>query len=297
MYRILLIILLLIASVSIAGATPEFARQTGKACGYCHLDPSGGGELTAAGQAFLAQREKNGASSGPSAASRIFHLLVGFLHLLTAIFWFGTILYVHLVLKPAYASAGLPRGEVRVGLVSMVVMAVTGAILTMYRIDSLHTLLHTRFGILLMVKISLFLVMVAVALVAVFLVGPRLKRGGTLPTLTGDLTLEQLAQCDGQEDRPTYFAYDGRIFNASESKLWQGGRHMRRHPAGCDLTEALAQAPHGVDRIMRLPEVGKVFDPGTTPKAGPQRLFYTMAYLNLGLVLAIVFVVALWRWG
>ena len=297
MYRTLLIILLLLASVGIAGATEEFARQTGKPCGYCHLDPAGGGELTAAGQAFFAHREKSGAPLGPGTASRVFHLVVGYLHLLTAIFWFGTILYVHLVLKPAYASSGLPRGEVRVGLVSMVVMAVTGAILTAYRIDSLHALLHTRFGILLLVKIGLFLVMVAVALIAVFLVGPRLKRGGIMPPVAGDLTLEQLAHCDGQEDRPTYFAYGGRIFNASESKLWRGGRHMRRHTAGCDLTEALAQAPHGEDRIMTLPEVGKVLGPGPTAKAGPQRLFYAMAYLNLSLVLAIIFIVALWRWG
>jgi len=26
------------------------------------------------------------------------------------VMWFGTILYVHLLLKPAYAARGLPRG-------------------------------------------------------------------------------------------------------------------------------------------------------------------------------------------
>ncbi len=121
-------------------------EQTGKKCSFCHLDPAGGGELTEAGQAFFAQHEKSAGSARPSAASRVFHFVVGFLHLLTAIFWFGTILYVHLVLKPAYASSGLPRGEVRVGLASMAVMAVTGGILAVYRIHSLHTLLHTHFG-------------------------------------------------------------------------------------------------------------------------------------------------------
>ena len=35
-----------------AGATEEYARQTGQACAVCHLDPGGGGELTAAGTAF-----------------------------------------------------------------------------------------------------------------------------------------------------------------------------------------------------------------------------------------------------
>jgi len=72
----------------------------------------------------------------PSGFARLFRLLVGTLHLLTAVFWFGTIFYVHLVLKPAYASKGLPRGEVRVGLASMAVMAVTGIYLTLMRFES-----------------------------------------------------------------------------------------------------------------------------------------------------------------
>jgi hypothetical protein len=40
--------------------------------------------------------------------------------------WFGTILYVHLLLKPAYASHGLPRGELIVGWGSIALIAVTG---------------------------------------------------------------------------------------------------------------------------------------------------------------------------
>ena len=38
-------------------------------------------------------------------------LIIGYLHLLTAIAWFGTILYVHILLKPACAAKGLPKGE------------------------------------------------------------------------------------------------------------------------------------------------------------------------------------------
>ena len=55
-------------------ATENFARETGRACGECHLDPSGGGEL-------------NGAGKAPQ-ASFPFHrgvrFVAGFLHLLTA---------------------------------------------------------------------------------------------------------------------------------------------------------------------------------------------------------------------
>jgi hypothetical protein len=39
-----------------AQATPKYAQQTGKACGYCHVNPGGGGKLKAAGEKF----KKNG---------------------------------------------------------------------------------------------------------------------------------------------------------------------------------------------------------------------------------------------
>ena len=35
-----------------AEATPALAQKTGKACGACHKNPAGGGELTAAGKAY-----------------------------------------------------------------------------------------------------------------------------------------------------------------------------------------------------------------------------------------------------
>ena len=35
-----------------AEAKPEFTAQTGKACGVCHQNPSGGGKLKPAGEKF-----------------------------------------------------------------------------------------------------------------------------------------------------------------------------------------------------------------------------------------------------
>jgi hypothetical protein len=50
----------LIATVAIgprqAAATPAYAAQTKKACGYCHVNPAGSGPRTPAGTKF----EKNG---------------------------------------------------------------------------------------------------------------------------------------------------------------------------------------------------------------------------------------------
>jgi len=50
-----------ITSVSIsrsANATPAYAQQTSKACGYCHENPAGGGALKAEGEKFKANGHK-----------------------------------------------------------------------------------------------------------------------------------------------------------------------------------------------------------------------------------------------
>jgi hypothetical protein len=41
-----------------ANATPAYAQQTGKACGYCHANPAGGGKLKPAGEKFKANGHK-----------------------------------------------------------------------------------------------------------------------------------------------------------------------------------------------------------------------------------------------
>lgn len=305
-------ILIIVFFNTSANALEEYAQRTGKECGYCHLSRAGGGELTSEGKRFELHHSfsdvspKTAEASATPAAngsiSRVVRLVSGYIHLLVAMLWFGTILYVHLVLKPAYASKGLPRGEVRVGLASMAVMALTGAILAHYRITSSEVLFHTRFGILLLVKIGLFAIMAVSALVAVFIIGPRLRarEDGTVtpaPSGASDFTLEELAFFDGSAGRPTYFAYGGTVYDASASVLWRGGKHAGRHPAGQDLTDFLAQAPHGVDRLQALPRVGAIAQaPGMLPRPLHERLFFFMAYFNLSMVFLIALIVALWRW-
>jgi hypothetical protein len=57
-------------------------------------------------------------------------------------------------------------------------------------------------------------------------------------------------------------------------------------------------APHGEDRILRLPVVGKILG-GTAQERKPPHLmaFYFMTFLNLFLVLAVLLIIAMWRWG
>ena len=47
-----------VMSAQPAKATPAYAQQTGKACGFCHKSAGGGGPLTAAGEKFKANGHK-----------------------------------------------------------------------------------------------------------------------------------------------------------------------------------------------------------------------------------------------
>jgi predicted heme/steroid binding protein/uncharacterized membrane protein len=284
-------------SVTPLCATEEYAESTGRDCVACHVDQAGGGELSAAGQGYATFLMEPDSVTKTESFS-LLRLLVGYLHILFGIFWFGTILYIHLILKPAYASRGLPRSEVKLGLASMLIMAVTGIILTAYRVPSLEVLTTTRFGLLLLIKIFLYLLMVSTGLFAVFFIGPRMrrKRAELSVKMEGDLTLSELGLCDGKEGRPAYIAFRGAIYDVSQSRLWKNGNHLNRHPAGVDLTEVLSQAPHGDEKVMAMPRVGSLLaekEPELTP---PQKVFYFMAYTNLGLVLLIIVVLALWKW-
>ena len=281
-----------------ARATDEFARRTGKECAACHADPAGGGELTPAGNDFLASLAASGKGVPTTPVHRGVRFAAGFLHLITAVMWFGTILYVHLLLKPAYASRGLPRGELLVGWGSIIVMAVTGTVLTVYRIPTWDALFHTRFGVLLTIKIAVFLVMTATAFIVTFIVGPRLKaRHAEVDPRKRDLTPAELSSFTGKDGAPVYFAYGGTIYDASGSNMWRKGSHMGKHQAGFDLTEMLKLAPHGEDTVRQLPVVGKLVGEGTPVEKPPHlKAFYFMTFLNLFLVVAVLLVIAMWRW-
>lgn len=75
-------------------------------------------------------------------------------------------------------------------------------------------------------------------------------------------TKKDLALYDGKDGAPAYIAYASRVYDASNSFLWQKGRHQARHSAGQDFTDALDGAPHGPDLLERLPIVGVLIDDG-----------------------------------
>jgi predicted heme/steroid binding protein/uncharacterized membrane protein len=283
-----------------ASATPEYARQTGFECRQCHVDVIGGGPLTREGSTFLDTIKSKGLYRPLTMTQRVVRLVVGYLHMVAAIMWFGTIMYVHILLKPAYASKGLPKGELRLGWISMLVLLITGTLLTVARNPSWGTFFTTRFGILLAVKISLFLLMFFSAIVVTIYIGPKLRKQKTLvPAMDEDgaCTPDGLCQFDGKDGRPAYIAYKGLIYDMTGSRLWKNGSHMMKHAAGSDLTAMLSTAPHGEDKILAMPLAGRLLAPAEQPRRPfHMKLFYFFAYMNLVLVFVITFVIALWRW-
>lgn len=67
---------------------------------------------------------------------------------------------------------------------------------------------------------------------------------------------KELSQYDGKNGAPAFIAYRGKVYDVSNSFLWQKGNHQALHQAGVDLTEALEQAPHGAELLERLPLIG-----------------------------------------
>jgi len=287
-------------------ATTDYARQTGFACNICHIDAIGGGPLTKAGEQFMEDLRAKGLYRPLKTSQKIVRFIIGYVHLITAIAWFGTILYVHILLKPAYAAKGLPKGELVLGWMSMIVLAVTGTLLSIARIPSWGVLFTTRFGILLSIKIALFLIMLTTAVIVTFFVGPRLRRslkanraaGGRAMGGEQHMTPEEVSHFDGKEGRSSYIAYAGKIYDVTASRLWKDGSHARKHLAGSDLTAALKIAPHGEDKVLAMKIVGEL----TTSASRPERpfhekLFFFFAYMNLVFVFLIVFIIALMRWS
>jgi predicted heme/steroid binding protein len=69
----------------------------------------------------------------------------------------------------------------------------------------------------------------------------------------------QLALRNGQDRDEIWIAYQGTIYDASQSRYWRTGIHYG-HWAGQDLSDELAQAPHSARVFERLPVVGRLLE-------------------------------------
>lgn len=74
-----------------------------------------------------------------------------------------------------------------------------------------------------------------------------------LPTYTKN----QLALRNGQDKPQIWVAYQGIIYDVTESRLWRNGKHYE-HWAGQDLTHELVDAPHTHEVFKRFTAIGRL---------------------------------------
>ena len=72
------------------------------------------------------------------------------------------------------------------------------------------------------------------------------------------ISLEELEKNEGSQGKPAFVAVNGEVYDLSASPVWKNGEHMGEHHAGCDLTEALERAPHGIEMLERYQKVGEL---------------------------------------
>jgi len=70
-------------------------------------------------------------------------------------------------------------------------------------------------------------------------------------------TAAQLALRNGQDREEIWVAYNGFIYDMTDSRLWRNGKHYE-HWAGQDLTSELAAAPHSEKVFEKFQPVGKL---------------------------------------
>ncbi len=292
--------------------TEQYAAQTGKDCQFCHEAPWGGPDLTLFGKAF-----QRGGHRYPipleafqirSWPRKIFSLLMRYFHIVAGLIWFGTIFYVHIFVTPKALAPGLPKATRAVGWVCLITVGLTGGFLALERTKDFSQLWTTQFGVILSIKIILYLLMVGIAVLTTTLIHKRLQRESRKQEVKGldagfFTHTDLFSSHSGTGDQPNYIAVGDDIYDVSESLLWSRGTHMGQHLAGRDLTNELSAAPHDPEVLDKFRKVGRLWrGEGTTSLSALWGTFTFKTFLFLArsvLVIAslIILCVALWRSG
>ena len=70
------------------------------------------------------------------------------------------------------------------------------------------------------------------------------------------VTKQELGENNGKNGKPAYIAYQGKVYEVTDSSFWMDGNHMGMHDAGKDLTEELEMAPHRDENFKKVKFVG-----------------------------------------
>ena len=146
-------------------------------------------EITAAilAAAFAGALVWSGHAAGGLGDEAIFHPAADVLHLIAAAAWVGALLPLIVLFGAAGAddaSLAMARTATTrfsiLGIASVGTLLATGIVNTYYLAGSVPALLHTNYGRLLLIKIALFLAMVAIATVNRFRLTPRLLQQASI---------------------------------------------------------------------------------------------------------------------
>lgn len=66
-----------------------------------------------------------------------------------------------------------------------------------------------------------------------------------------EISIKELEKYNGKNGNLVYVAYQGKVYDLSQSSLWSSGEHMGMHQAGKDITEEVEMAPHGEEVLER----------------------------------------------
>ncbi len=79
----------------------------------------------------------------------------------------------------------------------------------------------------------------------------------TAATATGQkaFTLDELKTYNGQNGNAAYIAINGVVYDVTNEIKWRNGMHQG-FQAGQNLTDAIANSPHGTSKLEGIPVVG-----------------------------------------
>ncbi len=289
-------------------ATPNYGDQTGKGCIFCHRY-STGGQLKNVGFAFIRNGYRypisasvlNKAERLQGPLHKTLRFIAGYLHLLTGIILFSVLFFIHFFIRSNPLKIGISKLEGGVGWGCMGLLTLTGTYLAWMRMDRLEQFYRNSFGLILSIKIVLFIFMAVVTLVARRPAGSRFQKRGSGQERSGfqgkQTGIGDLSRYDGTGKEPAHIAFHGKIYDVSSSPHWKGGDHFGRHKAGSDLTEAIKGAPHGAGVLSRMPCLGDVVPAAAaaTADSGAQTPKVS-AYVQLGLMFLILACITIWRY-
>jgi len=75
-----------------------------------------------------------------------------------------------------------------------------------------------------------------------------------------EFSLSELKEYNGEHGKPVYVAYKGKVYDLTNSPLWETGLHEDEHGAGSDLTTHMVDAPHDESYLEDFEQVGIVVD-------------------------------------